>query len=229
MTFAEEVGGYRFRLLGPRFRAGTEGRYRLPRPNGSPATVLESPQLVLETNNVDLGPVEAELKAPLRELTAVPKAATLACGAVVSAAVRHMPEDLAFVSTVVGNGFMFLAGTLGNDRKTCVGIDDFSDAEGVRDGFRGRFDARRSARHSFFDGDYRDYFGSGAVPPIGVFLHDASDSYEHQLERLRAAEPFFANDCLIIFDDASRNAPRQAALDFMCDSRLSWRVVLGER
>src|SRR5919106_5954244 len=154
MTFAEEVGGYRFRLLGPRFRAAKEGGYRLPRPDGSSATVLESPQLVLETNNVDLGPVEAELKAPLRELSAAPKTATLACGAVVNAAVRHMPEDLAFVSTAVGNGFMFLAGMLGNDRKRCVGIDDFGEAEGVRDAFRERFDARRSARHSFFDGGY---------------------------------------------------------------------------
>jgi Methyltransferase domain len=124
---------------------------------------------------------------------------------------------------------MFLAGMLGNDGKTCVGIDDFSQAEAARDAFRARFDARRSSRHSFFDGDHREYFGSGGVPPIGVFLHDAGDSYEHQLEGLRTAEPFFADGSVIIVDDANRDVRRRAALDFRRDSRLAWRVVLDER
>jgi hypothetical protein len=229
MTFAEEVGAYRFRLLGPRFRVDDDKRYRLPRPNGSSATVLESPQLVLETNNVDLGSVEATLKAPLRELGAITNTSSLACGAVVNAAVRHMPEDLAFVTTDVGDGFMFLAGLFGNDEKACVGIDDFGEEGDPREALRERFDARRSSRHSFFEGSHRDYFGSGAVPQIGVFLYDGDHSYEQQLEGLQVAEPFFADDCLIIVDDTNWDAPRQATLDFVRDSRLSWRVVLDER
>jgi hypothetical protein len=229
MTFTEEVGAYRFRLVGPRFGAAREWRYRLSRPDGTSATVLESRQLALEANNVDFGPVEAALKAPLRELSAIADASTPACGAVVNAAVRHMPDDLAFVSTGVGNGFMFLAGTLGNDRKTCVGIDAFADAEGVRDAFRARFDARRSGRHSFFQREHRDYLRGGRVPPIGVFLHDAGRSYEDQIDGLRMAEPFFADGCLIIVSNANDEGPRQAALDFMGDSPLSWRVVLYER
>jgi hypothetical protein len=191
--------------------------------------VLESSQLVLETNNVYLGAMEAELKAPLRELSAICETPGLACGAVVNAAVRHMPEGLAFVATGVGGGFMLLAGMLGNDQKTCVGIDDFSGAGGVRDAFRARFDARRGRRHSFFEGGYRDYFESGAVPPIGVFLQEADHSYEHRLDTLRVAEPFFADDCRIVVDHANRDAPRQATLDFVRDSRLSWRVLLDGR
>jgi hypothetical protein len=229
MTFAEEIGAYRFRLLGPRFRPTRDGRYVLPRPDGSPATVLESPQLVLETNNVDLGAVEAELKAPLRELGATRKTATLACAAMVNAAVRHMPEGLAFVGTGVSNDLMFLAGMLHNDQKACVGIDDFGDAGSSREPFRARFDARRSARHSFFEADWRVYFGAGDVPPIGVFLHDADRSYEGQLEGLCAAEPFFAHECLVIVADTNRDPPRRAVLDFARDSRRPWRVVLEER
>src|SRR3954453_1906664 len=141
MTFAEEVGAFRFRLFGPRFGAASDGRYRLPRPDGSSATLLESPELAIETNNVDLGPAEAERKRPLRELSAFPKASTLACGAVVNAAVRHMPEEAAFVITRVADGFMFLSGMLANDRRTCIGIDRFDDAEEAR--FRAQFDARR--------------------------------------------------------------------------------------
>jgi capsular polysaccharide biosynthesis protein len=229
MTFAEEVGAYRFRLLGPRFRPAGGGRYRLPRHNGISATVLESPQLVLDSNNVDFGAMEPELKVPLRELSAISETCGLTCAAVLNAAVRHMPEELAFVATGVGGGFMLLAGMLGNDRKTCVGIDDFSGAPGARDAFRARFDARRSRRHSFFEGSYGDYLGSEAVPPIGVFLHDAGHSHEYQLEALRAAEPYFAEDCLIVVDHANSEASRQAMLDFVRDSRLSWRVLLDER
>jgi hypothetical protein len=228
MSFAEEVGAYRFRLFGPRFSAAKDRRYRLPRPDGSSAAVLESPQLVIETNNVHLGPVEADLKRPLRELSAMPKASTLACGAVLNAAVRHMPEDLAFVTTGVGEGFMFLAGMLGNDQKTCVGVDHFANAEGA-EAFRARFDARRSHRHSFVEGNWRDYLEDGAVPAIGVLVHSAGDSYEHRLDGLRAVEPFLADDCLILVPNANWDSSRQAALDFAHDSRLAWRAMLYER
>jgi hypothetical protein len=98
MTFAEEVGAYRFRLFGPQFQPTKNGRQVVPRPDRSAATILESPQLVLRANNIDLGPVEADLKAPLRKLGAVAKRSTLACGAVVNAAVRNMPDDHAFVA-----------------------------------------------------------------------------------------------------------------------------------
>jgi capsular polysaccharide biosynthesis protein len=228
MTFVEEVGAYRFRLFGPRFNAAGDGRYRLPRADGSSATVLESPQLVIETNNVQLGPVEAELKPRLRELSSIPKASTLASGAVVNAAVRHMPEDAAFLATGIGHGFMFLAGMLGNDERTCVGIEEFGSEESAR-AFRGQFDARRSHRHSFVDGSWREYLASGAVPPIGVLVHNAGDTYRDRFQGLQAIESLLAEECLIIVNDANWDWCRQAALDFAHDSRLGWRTVLYER
>jgi hypothetical protein len=229
MTFAEEVGEYRFRYLGPRFRSSTNGHYVLPRPNRSTATVLESPQLVLQASNVHLGQVEAELKAPLHELGTIAARSTLACGAVVNAAVRHMAEDLAFLDAGVSEDFLFLAGMLRNDLKTCVRCADCSDAASSREAFRARFDERRSARHSVLDHDCRTYLAAGDVPPIGVFLHDTDRPYEHQLDTLRAAEPCFAEACLVILADANRDAPRAAALDFIRGSARPWRVVLDER
>jgi hypothetical protein len=226
MTFAAEVGAFRFRLFGPRFGAAKDGRYRLPRPDGGSAILLESPQLTIETNNVHLGPVEAEHKRPLRELSGLPKASTLACGAVVNAAVRHMPEELAFVTTRVADGFMFLAGMLGNDQRTCVGIDRFDEADEAR--FRAQFDARRSDRHSFVNGDWRECLRD-IVPAIGALLHTAGDSYEERLEGLRAAEPFLADGCLIVVPDANWDWCREAALDFALASSLGWRVLLNER
>jgi hypothetical protein len=226
LSFCEEVRTYRFRLLGPRFRAGKDGRYRLPRPNGGkPATVLESGQLVLAQNNVSLGSMEGRLKAPLRELSAMSPRSSLACGAVVNAAVRHLAGGCAFVSTNLEDGFMLLAGMLGNDGKTCIGIGDFRGADDRREAFRTLFDSRRSSRHSLFEGDYRDYF-AGAVPPIGVLLQSDGHSYEHQLRGLQAAEPFLADRCLVVVDGANHDAPRRAAFDFVRASRLSWRVVL---
>ena len=229
MTFAEEVGEYRFRFLGPRFRSSTNGHYVLPRGRRSVATVLESPQLVLQANNVHLGPVEAELKAPLHELGAIATRSTLACGAVVNAAVRHMAEDLAFVDAGGSDDFLFLAGLLRNEPKTCVRCANFSEAESPREVFRTRFDERRGARHTVVDHDCRTYLAAGNVPPIGVFLHDTDRPYEHQLDTLHAAEPFFAETCLVILADANRDAPRAAALDFIRGSARPWQLVLDER
>ena len=227
MTFAEEVGAFRFRLFGPRFGAAKDGLYRLPRPDGSSAILLETPELAIETNNVNLGPLEAERKRPLRELSALPKASTLACGAVVNAAVRHMPEELTFVITHVADGFMFLSGMLGNDRRTCVGIDRFDEADEAR--FRAQFDTRRSDRHSFVNCDWRECLREGIAPEIGVLLHNAGDSYEERLEGLRAAEPHLADGCLIVVPDANWDWCREAALDFALGSSLGWRVLLNER
>jgi capsular polysaccharide biosynthesis protein len=227
MSFTEEVGAYRFRLFGPRFAASSDGRYRLPRQDGTTATVLQSPQLVIETNNVDLGSVETSLKEGLRGLSAIPKASALSCGAIVNAAVRHMPEDLAFVTTGVGDGFMFLAGMLGNDERTCVGIDELADAEGTR-ALRKRFDARRSDRHSFVDAEWREYLSAGTVPPVGVLLHNPGASYEDRLEALLAADPFLGGGCLIVVTDTNWGWPREAALDFAQRSRRGWRVILSE-
>ena len=227
MTFTEELGAFRFRLFGPRFRTAQDGLYRLPRPDGSSATLLESPELSIETNNVHLGPGEAERKRPLRELAAMSDTSTLACGAVVSAAVRHMPEETAFVTTRVADGFMLLSGMLGNDRRTCVGIDRFDDAEEAR--FRAQFDARRSDRHSFVNGDWREYLRGESAPAIGVLLHNAGDSYEERLEGLRTAEPLLADGSLIVVPDANWDWCREAALDFALGSGLRWRIVLSQR
>jgi hypothetical protein len=227
MTFAEEVGAFRFRLFGPRFGPTKDGLYRLPRPDGSSATLLESPELAIETNNVDLGPAEAERKRPLRELSAFPKASTLACGAVVNAAVRHMPEEAAFVVTRVADGFMFLSGMLANDRRTCVGIDRFDEAEEAR--FREQFDARRSDRHSFVNGDWRECLRAEVTPAIGVLLHNAGDSYGERLDGLRRAEALLADGCLIVVPDANSDWCREAAMDFTLGSSLDWQVVLDER
>ena len=200
MTFAEEVSTYRFRLLGPRFRASRDGRYRLPRRNGRPATVLESPQLVLGANNAYLGALEAELKAPLRAVGSASGASALARGAVVNAAVRHMPVDQAFVSMGAGDAFMVPAGMVRNDRKTWVGIDD-----------------------------HRDRFVLRTAAPIGVLLHSDGHSHRHQLEGLRAAERFMADGCVLIVDGANRDGPRRAAFEFVRRSRRPWRIVLDER
>src|SRR5215208_6297512 len=227
MSFGEEIRAFRFRLFGPRFAAAEDGHYRLPRPGGSSATLLESPELSIETNIVHLGPGEAERKRPLRDLAAMSDTSTLACGAVVNAAVRHMPEEAAFVTTRVADGFMFLSGMLGNDRRTCVGIDRFDDAEEAR--FRSQFEARRSDRHSFVNGNWREYLRGETAPAIGVLLHDAGDSYEERLEGLRTAEPLLADGSLIVVPDANWDWCRDAALDFALGSSLGWRVVLNER
>jgi hypothetical protein len=145
----------------------------------------------------------------------MPRMSTMAIAAVFNKAVTAMPAGQAFVNVGVWNGFTLLAGMAGNPEADCVGIDDFSQFGAPREEFLHRFEGARSARHSFFEMDYRDYFARVHDRPIGVYLYDGEHSYDNQLRGLEAAEPFFADGCLLVVDDTNWEAPRQATLDFI--------------
>ena len=148
---------------------------------------------------------------------------TMAIGAVLNRAVASMPPGQAFVNAGTWHGYTLLAAMGGNPGAICVGIDDFSEFGGPREEFGARFEAARSERHSFYDMDYRDYLAEIHDGPIGVYLYDGEDSYEAEFEALVAAEPFFADGCLVMADDTNRSHRRQAMLDFVEQSRTTIR------
>jgi hypothetical protein len=117
----------------------------------------------------------------------------------------------------------------GNPEAICVGIDDFSEFGGPREEFGARFEAARSPRHSFHEMDYRDYLADLHEGPIGVYLYDGENSYEGEFEALTAAEPYFAESCVLMADDTNRSQRRQAMLDFAEQSAHDYSVVLDVR
>jgi hypothetical protein len=217
MDYADYIRGISFRFFQPQ---ADPARFH------NSARRLKRLGLSLEVLNTRL-PVDASAaRKRLRPLLDVPRMSTFAIAAMINEGVRRMPAGQRFVNVGVWCGFTYFAGLVGNTEKSCVGVDNFSEFGSPRDLFLQRFDAHRSASHRFYEMDFADYFRDVHRAPIGFYIYDGSHDYASQLEGLRAAEPFFAPGCVVLVDDTNWNAPRQAALDFVAQSRYEYRTLL---
>lgn len=117
----------------------------------------------------------------------------------------------------------------GNTDKRCIGIDNFSHNNSPRDQFLERFDKFRGADHEFHERDYHEYFANVHEGPIGFYLFDGPHTYRDQIDGLKIAEPFFAENCIIMVDDSNWDQVRKANFDFMKTSRNQYRVLLDQR
>jgi Methyltransferase domain len=226
---AEVLNGFSFRLLGPETAAREDSAFHVERSDGSTAMVLESYwSYPLDPWVVDFGPDNPRLRWLLLPLLRVPRMGRLAFAGVLNTIVRRMNIEHAFVNVGVWHGFSLLAAMAGNEDKVCIGVDNFSEFGGPRDEFLQRFLGRRSPRHRFHDQDYEDFFTAGLERPLGAYFYDGDHQYEHQYRGLMAAEPLYADDAVIIVDDANWDAPREATLKFAEDSRLDWTLVVDQ-
>lgn len=191
-----------------------------------PLTLLELPGAPIDWINTRLPEPLRDVRRLLSGLAEIPRMSTLANAALLNAAVRRMEDAHTFVNVGVWNGFTFLSGMAGNAERRCVGIDDFSQFGGPRDAFLERFEAARSSLHSFHDMAYEEYFRGVHDGPIGVYLYDGEHSYANQRRGLEAAEPFFADACIVIVDDTNWPAARQATLDFAAESDFAYELLL---
>jgi hypothetical protein len=154
---------------------------------------------------------------------------TFAIGALIQEGVSRLEPGQAFVNVGVWCGFSLFAGMVGNPGKRCIGIDNFSEFGGPRGEFLSVFDRIRSPSHEFHELDWHDYFKKVHRAPIGFYVYDASHDYKSQLEGLRAAEPFFAENCRILVDDTNWAAPREATLKFLARRKGQYRILLDRR
>jgi hypothetical protein len=225
---ADELATWSFRMLGPEAAAGPDGHFHVRRRDGSVATLLSTTEAPLETAITVLGDDE-ELKALLAPLLTVRRMSRFANAALLNLAVRRMPAEQVFVNVGVWNGFTMLAAMAGNDEKACCGVDNFSEFGGPKEAFLERFTSRRSAAHRFFDMDYVDFFAAGLDRPLAVYLYDGEHGFENQYRGLMVADPFFAEDAVIVVDDTNLDRARDATLRFAEDSRHEWEVVYDQR
>lgn len=225
----EALGSWSFRLLGPDSRPGADGYFHVRRPDGSVATLIQTGSCPIESAIVDFGADDARLREALAPLLPLKRMSRLANAAVLNTAVREMDPARAFVNVGVWNGFTFLAAMAGNGEKVCIGVDNFSEFGGPKQQFLERFVARRTPSHRFFDRDYVDFFAAGLDRPLGVYLYDGEHSYENQYRGLMIADPFYADDAIVLVDDTNLDRAREATLQFTRDSRLEWEVVYERR
>lgn len=218
MDYADYVSNISFRFAGPHSRLGGVVY----------PTLSKSARLGrwFELLNTVLPEGQERSKTALGPLLDIPRMSTFAIAAIINRGVAELSEEHAFVNVGVWNGFTLLAGMTSNREKLCIGVDNFTEFGGPREEFLERFNARRSAKHSFYDMDYRKYFSTLHKDPIGYYVYDASHDYESQLTGLRLAEPFFADGCTILVDDTNLSAPRQAAMDFVARSKSRYDVIL---
>ena len=163
------------------------------------------------------------------ELCAIPRMSTFAIGALINKAVHDMPNGQCYLNIGVWHGFSLLAGMLGNPDKKCIGVDNFSEFGGPRLEFRKRFLEAKSENHEFFEMGYQQYFAGFHKGLIGFYFYDGSHDYKSQLNGLQIAEPFLADDALIMVDDTNWPDPEKATLDFMEQSKFNYEIILNEK
>ena len=203
----------------------------------------------LEWKNTLLPPTEYTLKTELKHLSTMPKASTLALGAIINRAVSRLNEDECFLNIGVWHGYTFLAGLLHNGDKNCIGVDNFCvnqkiDSNGkpvykglskwfykrvdnwARSSFMKRFEKIKSKDHKFYKMDYVQYLKNVHKEKIGFYIYDAQHRYKDQRLALELAEPFFSDNCIVFIDDTNDEDNRQATLDFIKDSPHEYRMIM---
>ncbi len=169
------------------------------------------------------------VKDEFYKLLEIPKMSTYAIGVLINKAVELMPAEQSFVNVGVWHGFTLLAGMLHNPEKLCIGVDNFSEFGGPRQEFRQRFMSAKSEKHSFYDMDYKNYFTQFHKGLIGFYIYDGSHDYQNQIQGLNLAEPFFADDCLIMVDDINWPEPYRATVDFIKQSPFNYEILFEKR
>lgn len=183
----------------------------------------------VDIKNTILPEGQGEMERRLSDVCVVPRMSTFAIGAIINLIVSNMNPDHAFVNVGVWHGFSFLCGMAGNPDKRCTGIDNFSEFGGPRNEFIERFKKAKSDRHEFYDMDYLEYFSNVHKGSIGFYIYDGNHSRENQFRGLKVAEPFFADDCLILIDDINWPDPKEGTGDFIKESKNKYEILAEEK
>lgn len=213
------------------------------------ALVSQVLRLPVDRINAAISGVNPHVLRQMRALCRIPRLSTYAIGVIINQLVGQMREDEAFVNVGVWHGFTFLSGALNTDKR-CVAVDNFCSAEKyskgskrgwmhlytpakwytrcVRSQFMRRLKRMRGEQGELYEMDYRDYFRDVHKGSIGVYMYDGSHDYEHQLNGLKLAEPFFSPNCVVIVDDINCGNALQATLDFMRESTNRYRILMHE-
>lgn len=160
------------------------------------------------------------------QFLSTPRLSTVAIAYILNRLVKNMPKDKAYLNVGTWCGFSFFAGIIGNEDKTCIGIDDFSEPRDIRHIFEHQYAYFKNANSRFLKMDYLEYFKTVHTESIGVYFYDAEHTYEQQLRALEVADPFLAGGSYIMIDDTSGGPPRDATMDFVKKKNGQYKIVL---
>jgi hypothetical protein len=110
-------------------------------------------------------------------------------------------------------------------------VDNFTEYGSPRAEFRKRFLEARSDKHEFFDMGYKQYFDTFHKPvdKIGFYIYDGAHDFASQLDGLTTAEPFLADNAIVMVDDTNWKDPDTATREFMAASEFNYDIILDEK
>lgn len=160
----------------------------------------------------------------LQSLSCMPKMSTFAVGAIVNECVRRMPTDACYLNIGTWRGYSLFAGMAENTDKQCIGVDSFVQFGEPRAAFLRDFQKLRSAHHSFFDVDWREYMQKKHTEKIGVLFYDGAHDEQSQFDAMVDADPFIIHHGIIIVDDTNWAGPKDAVTHFLQEKK-NYRCV----
>ena len=137
--------------------------------------------------------------------------------ALLNLAASHLPAGESYVEVGSFRGTSLIAAMLDNDGKDFVAIDDFSMGDASREQLDRNLARFGIAGAAIVEGDAFELLRSDALNgrSVGVYYYDAAHTYEQQLEGLRLAEPYLADEALLIVDDTDWDFVARAVADYL--------------
>lgn len=143
-------------------------------------------------------------------------------GHMLNYAVSMLPHDEAHLHIGVYCGLSLAYAMTNNFDKIHYANDDFSHAPDIDKQFFDWMETHGFMPHVRFQTG--DCFAMLNMNPpfiqhkIGVYFYDAGHTYENQLNALRLAEPYLADEAIIIIDDTNWEEPARANRDWVAEN-----------
>lgn len=160
-------------------------------------------------------------------LDGVPNLATENVLALLNLAAGMLGAGECYVEAGTYMGASLIGAMRGNDAAEFVALDHFAFGPTEIDG-RSLPAASRAALEAnlerfgtqgatILEGDALELLRSGALGArrVGVYYYDAAHGYEPQLAGLRLAEPYLAEDALVVVDDSDWESVADATRDYL--------------
>lgn len=217
-------------VQGIRFIGGGPMSLQLSAPKFDAGDLERSPwNKWLDVANTQLADNDLNYKRLLAPILDMPRMSSFAIASIIQRSVENLAPDECYLNIGCWHGFSLLAGMLNQPQSRIVGVDNFSKFGGPREQFLSGFEKIRSENHTFFEMVYGEYFDRHHEGKIGLYFYDGDHSFDHQYNGLVAAEPYFADQSIVLVDDTNRPEPYEATLKFIEDSKHTYEIVLDEK
>lgn len=157
----------------------------------------------------------------------------------INLAFSFLPPGECYIEVGTFRGKSLLSAMIDNPYRRVYAIDNFSEFErnGLDLTLGNLLRYGRATQVIFFDESFREVFGRNPFStPAGLYFYDGAHDEQSQYDGIIMAEPFLANNALVLVDDwrhgpDSNSFARAGTLRAMQDSKHEWRLLfeLGAR